>query len=92
MFGKKVLLATDGSPESRRAARAAIELSNRLGLELHVTYAAPIPSVYALSEAAILDPEMRETLREMAGRDARERLDEQVEKIRERSGSRSSTP
>ena len=67
-----MLLATDGSPESKRAARAAIELSDRLGLELHVVYVTPIPSVYALSEATILDPEVQERPREIALRDARE--------------------
>ena len=86
MFGTKVLLATDGSPESGRAARMAVGLANGLGLELHAVHVASIPSVYALSETAILDPEVRERLHDMAEQDARERLDEEVEKIREAGG------
>ena len=86
MFGTKVLLATDGSRESGRAARMAVGLANGLGLELHAVYVAPIPSVYALSETAILDPEVRERLHDKAEQDARERLDEEVEKIREVGG------
>ena len=86
MFGTKVLLATDGSRESGRAARMAVGLANGLGLELHAVYVASIPSVYALSETAILDPEVRERLHDMAEQDARERLDEEVGKIREAGG------
>lgn len=86
MFGTKVLLATDGSPESGRAARTAVGLANGLGLELHAVYVAPIPSVYVLSETAILDPEVRERLHDMAEQDARERLEEEVGKIREAGG------
>lgn len=86
MFGTKVLLATDGSPESGRAARMAVGLAGRLGLELHAVYVAPIPVDYALSETAVLDPEVQERLRELGAGDARERLDEQVEKIREGGG------
>ena len=40
----KVLLATDGSPESERAARMAVELTNGLGSELHVVHVGLVPS------------------------------------------------
>ena len=35
----RVLLATDGSPDAERAARAAADLSRRTGAELHVVHA-----------------------------------------------------
>jgi nucleotide-binding universal stress UspA family protein len=41
-FADVVLLATDGSGESDRAARMAVELSRNLGSELHVIQVAPL--------------------------------------------------
>ena len=82
MFGTKVLLATDGSRKSGRAARLAVGWRTGSAWKLHAVYVASIPSVYALSEAAILDPKVRERLHDMAEQDARERLDEEVGKIR----------
>jgi nucleotide-binding universal stress UspA family protein len=35
----KILLATDGSKDADLAARAAMDLSNRTGAELHVVHA-----------------------------------------------------
>ncbi len=39
----RVLLATDGSEDARRAAGAALELAQKLGSELHVVYVEPMP-------------------------------------------------
>jgi nucleotide-binding universal stress UspA family protein len=39
MFPAKILLATDGSEDSRLAARAAADLSDKAGAELHVVHA-----------------------------------------------------
>ena len=36
---KKILLATDGSEDARLAARAAADLSNKVGAELHIVHA-----------------------------------------------------
>jgi nucleotide-binding universal stress UspA family protein len=44
MAKRAVLLATDGSPEAVRASRMAIELSNEIGLALHVVHVAPTHS------------------------------------------------
>ena len=77
----KVLLAAEGSPESERAARMAVGLSGALGSELHVVYVAQEPSLFAVSEAEVVDPELRGRLRERAEQDAREGLDGQVGKI-----------
>ncbi len=39
MLGTRMLLATDGSEDSRLAARAAADLSAKTGAELHVVHA-----------------------------------------------------
>ena len=90
MIGETILLATDGSPESICAARKAVELSNELSMALHVVNVAPIQSAYAaqgtLTILDLVDPEMEGRLRERAEFAARERLDEQVQKIKEAGG------
>ena len=43
LLGTKILLATDGSEESELAARAAVELAEATGYELHVVYVEPLP-------------------------------------------------
>jgi nucleotide-binding universal stress UspA family protein len=43
VLGTKMLLATDGSEEAELAARAAIELAEGTGSELHVVYVEPLP-------------------------------------------------
>jgi nucleotide-binding universal stress UspA family protein len=43
LLGKKLLLATDGSEEAELATRAAIELAEGTGSELHVVYVEPLP-------------------------------------------------
>ena len=85
-FSDKILLATDGSPESARAARMAAGLSSSLGSELHVIHVEPIPNIYAAPESRVMDPELQYKLRERAEMDARERLDEEIEKIEEMGG------
>ena len=39
LYPTRILLATDGSPESRRAAETAVELAVGTGSELHVEHA-----------------------------------------------------
>jgi len=75
-----MLFATDGSPHAELAARAAIDLARSTGSKLHVvvvgrTFAQAVYEYYTETEAG------REDLR----REAREVLDEQVQKI-ERAG------
>ena len=90
MIGKKILLATDGSVESECAAREAIELSNGLGLELHVVNVAPMQSIYAAQGALtmldLIDTELEGNLRERAEEAARAKLDEQARTIQESGG------
>jgi nucleotide-binding universal stress UspA family protein len=85
VFGTRILVATDGSPESVRAARTATELSNKLGLELHVVYVEPTPDVYGIPERAIYFPETQDYLRTVE-RHAHERISEEAAKIRESGG------
>src|SRR5215208_535581 len=41
LFPTKILLATEGSEDAKLAAKTAIDLSTKLGSELHVIYVAP---------------------------------------------------
>ena len=76
LFPTKVLLATDGSEDAARAARAAVEVSNKTGSELHAVHVeTAIPTFLAHTEVA---PERIE--------DARALLQEQV-RLLEESGA-----
>lgn len=81
IFPTKVLLATDGSAEAERAARAAVELMGKTGSELHLIHAWTMPLRY--------HPERRDypELWEKQQREARQRLDEQVERVEAVGGS-----
>jgi nucleotide-binding universal stress UspA family protein len=85
-FANKMLLATDGSSDAESAARMAIALSNGLNLELHVVCVGGAPSVYTGSETEFLDPEFQDWLRERAKSDARAKLEELAQRIREMGG------
>lgn len=86
MFPTKILLATDGSVESERAARMAVTLSERLDSELHVLHVGHVPNVYTAPEATVVDPEFHEKMREIGARDAREKLGGELEKIEKMGG------
>lgn len=78
MFPTKILLATDGSEEAALAARAAVELSNKTGSELHVVYVEPaLPMI-----AGFADPGP-----ERVGPESRRLLDEQVRRIEDAGGA-----
>jgi nucleotide-binding universal stress UspA family protein len=78
----KMLLATDGSEETELAARAAVELANSTSSELHLVHVKLLPVTPPYPE--VLD--WREDL-ECAEREARELLDEQVEKVEDAGGT-----
>ena len=84
-FGTKVLLATDGSSESGRAARVATELSSKVGLEMHLVYVEPTPSVYGIPERAVYAPDTQNHLEEVEDY-TQERLGEEAAKIRNYGG------
>ena len=81
MFPTKILLATDGSEEATRAARVAAAMAEKTGSELHVVCVEPLPDNYSLPEATVYYPEARDEVRGMAEREAREKLDAEVEKL-----------
>jgi nucleotide-binding universal stress UspA family protein len=81
-----ILLATDGSPEATRAAQMAVGLSNGLDSELHLVHIGVAPSAYAAAESEILDFEFHKKIRERAEEEAKIRLDEEAQKIRNMGG------
>src|SRR3712207_6274941 len=79
IFPTQVLLATDGSEESKLATEAATELSRETGSEVHLVYVLPTPA--QLIGHHLYTDEMRESLIGGAERDAETFLKEQAEKI-----------
>ena len=77
MLGTKVLLATDGSEEAELATRAAVEVAESTGSELHVVYVEPLPDFmkngygtpgYDRELYEMIEEEALETLRKLTWR------------------------
>jgi nucleotide-binding universal stress UspA family protein len=77
LLGTKVLLATDGSEEAELATRAAVEVCEGTGSELHVVYVEPLPDFmknghgtpgYDRELYEMIEEGARETLRKLAWR------------------------
>jgi nucleotide-binding universal stress UspA family protein len=79
IFPTQILLATDGSDESKLATEAATELSRETGSEVHLVYVLPTPA--QLIGHHSYSAEIRESLIGGAERDAETFLKEQAEKI-----------
>ena len=80
----KILLATDGSKEAEASSASAADLSEKTGSELHVVYVGHMPLVsYEAPGATTMDPDLRRRMQEGAEEEARTKLDEQVQRIRE---------
>jgi nucleotide-binding universal stress UspA family protein len=78
IFPTTILLATDGSKEAELAASTAAELSEKTDSELHIIHVGEVPLVY--------HPERHGGYHinyEKAESQARERLEAQVEKMKE---------
>lgn len=86
IVANKILLATDGSVEAARAAQMAVTLTEKLGSELHVIQVAPMPESYSWTDATIVNPDLLEELRDHAQANIREKLDKELEKIRDMGG------
>jgi nucleotide-binding universal stress UspA family protein len=83
----KNLLATDGSKEAEASSASAADLSEKTGSELHVVCVGHMPLVsYEAPGATTLDPDLRRRMQEGAEEEARTKLDEQVQRIRESGG------
>jgi len=80
MFPTKVLLATDGSAEAERMAKAVPE---RLDSELHVVRVAPMPDPGVRPEATFFDRNLLVQTREQAESEGRAVLDAQRDKLEE---------
>ncbi len=83
-FPTKVLLATDGSEDAALAARAAADISKETGSELHVVHVLPQFPRYAYPGVT---PDIYSYVLDKTLREARDLLDEQVERIKD-SGAR----
>lgn len=82
IFPTKILLATDCSKDAELAARTAIGLAGGTGSELHVVHVGPaMPHAYAFPELAVMEPEFRDPMSGRAGQEARELLDDQMNKV-----------
>jgi nucleotide-binding universal stress UspA family protein len=79
IFPTPILLAVDGSDESKQAAQAATELSRETGSEVHLVYVLPTPA--QLIGHHLYSDEIRESLIGGAERDAETFLKEQAEKV-----------
>jgi nucleotide-binding universal stress UspA family protein len=68
LLGTKMLLATDGSEGAELATRAAIELAEGTGSELHVVYVEPLPDFMKKIDAGTpgYDRELYEKIEEEA--------------------------
>ena len=87
VFPAKILVATDGSREAELASSSAADLSGGTASELHVVYVGLMPPVYYESPGALtLDPDLQVRMQERAEEEARSRLDEQVQRVREAGG------
>lgn len=80
IFPTKILLATDGSEDSVRAAEMAVDLSRKTGSELHVVH---VGIDYFLFAHDYISPVQYERLK----KERRETLDQQVRSIEEAGGT-----
>lgn len=79
---EKILLASDGSECAGLAAQMAAEISGKLGSELHLASAAPLPVIYG-PEAYVPSPDDMEMLNVHAEREARSTVEAEEERLRE---------
>jgi nucleotide-binding universal stress UspA family protein len=81
----KILLATDGSKDADLAARAAMDLSNRTGAELHVVHARQDVRLAGMPPTVTQDEYTRAL--ERWEQEDREFLEEQAERLRSAGGT-----
>ena len=89
VFPTKILLAIDGSEESRRALQAAAELSKDTGSEVHVTYVLPSPN--ELRGHHLYSREVMRSVTERAEEEGRSFLEDQAEQLRSSGGKLAET-
>lgn len=67
---KHILIPTDGSPLSRKAARAGIRFARKAGARITAYRALELPLPYLGAEGALMDPAVIDTLERAARREA----------------------
>jgi nucleotide-binding universal stress UspA family protein len=85
IFPTKILLATDGSEDAQLAATTAVDLAKKLDSELHVVYVEPMPEKH-ISVLTRFRVDLPAEVVERVEQDARTKLEEQVQKIRQAGG------
>ena len=86
-FPAKILLATDGSEDSALAARAAIDLCNETGAELHVVHVVHVDEARAVYPPPTSGPPPPTPSKEELHKASRRLLDQQIEEIKEAGGN-----
>ncbi|MEJ7843122.1 MAG: universal stress protein [Rubrobacter sp.] len=79
---KKILVATDGSPDAAMAVRRAAGMARAFGSELHVVHVVPVAQPYHLFAGDAEGPSLYEEDRQHA----QGLLDDAIRKIREAGG------
>lgn len=85
---KKILLATDGSEEAAHAARASVELTQRIAdSELHAVYVGPVARHAETMRPVAFDPKVERRVQERFDIEAQKLLDEQIGRIETEGGT-----
>jgi nucleotide-binding universal stress UspA family protein len=74
---KHILIPTDGSPLSRKAAKAGVAFAKRVGAKVTAYHAIELRLPYAGAEGALMDPTVLETI----DRTARKQADKYVAEV-----------
>ena len=85
MFPTRILLATDGSKEAELAGQTAADLAQKLDSELHAAYVEPMPERHT-SGLMRFGVDLPAEVVESVEQEARIKLEEQVEKIKQSGG------
>ncbi len=80
---RHILVPTDGSPLSHKAAKAAIAFAKKVGARVTAYHALEIIPTYLSGEAALMDP----TVFEIVEKTARKRAEKDVAKIAAAAGA-----
>ena len=85
---KKILVAVDGSKDAALATRAAIDISNKTGAQLHVVHAWRRPQAPSLARPGLAYPSQEAiSYSDTLQQEAEELLEEQVRLTRDAGGS-----
>jgi nucleotide-binding universal stress UspA family protein len=86
IFPTKILLAIDGSKEATLAASTAIELAERTDSELHIVYVNSKTELSTPPGWKVFDADLPARLKQAAEEEARTKLNEEVQRVREAGG------